>query len=229
MSPKRRCFHVCLQAIRKSLGNVLHCSVMTKLLNHVADKQMLENLKAWVKAFMEAVESEWARQWMAKDALGQRLAGPFESAARFCKAVAFLFQMQVAGQPTMEDVAYFMDYTGPVVWRKSIRGVLKNPEPDGPNHTETKHKSREQLRTLYQDAVRTAATEGPAKQVLQTLQAALESGSSELRPNCCKALGEVLGQIGELEKKLRRGGSQALQQAAIAFTKDLTEKVSLVH
>ncbi|CAE7220201.1 HIS7, partial [Symbiodinium sp. CCMP2456] len=198
---------------------------MTKLLNHVADEKMLENLTKWVKAFMEAVESEWARQWMAKDALGQHLSGPFESAGRFCKAVAFLFQIPVAGHPAMEDVAYFMDYTGPVVWRKSIKGILKNPEPDGPNHSEIKHKSRELLKRLYQDAVRTAATEGPAKQVLQTLQAALKSGASELRPNCCQPLGEVLNQMGELEKKLRKGGSQELQQAAIAFTKDLTEKV----
>ena len=170
------------------------------------------------------VESESAKQWLRASSLGPRLAEAFEGHSRFCRALCFLFQVETASEVGLQDLQFFTDYTGPSIWRKSIKAILKMPEPQGPNWTETKQASRELLRNLHQDAIRTAATSGPGLQLLSTLHTKLIENPQTLQHRCCRDLAEVLNNLVELEKQLRQGATQKIRQKAIEFTRDMVEK-----
>ena len=197
---------------------------MTKLLNHVADKEMFTRFKLWIKEFLECAESDEAKRWMETSYLGRQLAGAYADAAQLFKAVAFLFQIDVPGEPSLQDAQYFLEYSGPVVWRRAVRGLLRNPEPQGSGFTKVKQESRDMLRSAYQEAVRTAATEGPALKLANTLQASLTSHDRMIQHRCCEPLAEVLKHLENLEKQLRKGGTQQLRNQAISFTREMTDK-----
>ena len=146
---------------------------------------------------------------------------------RFARAVAFLLQLdlpEIQQAPSLEDVNVFMTYTGPSVWLKTIKGFLKQPEPVGANYTELKHESREHLKHLYQDALRTAATEGPAMQLVASLQHKLENHSKSLEHHCIRPLTKIVEKIDSLDKQLREGGTDKLRALAVKFTRDTVDK-----
>ena len=146
----------------------------------------LKGLK--IQDFLAAAESKDAEEWMARGGVGAPVAPAFQSAKKFCHAVPFSFQISTHGESSIDDVEYFMQYSGPDVWRKTVKGILKNPEPAGPNYTECKYESRGLLRKLYHEAVKTTATEGPALKLMETLNERLRSQDLELKHHCCRDL-----------------------------------------
>ena len=48
-----------------------------------------------------------------------------------------------------------------------------------------------------------------------------------MQPRCCRPLAEVLRQLADLEKNLRKGGSKQLRDEAIGFTQNMAEKATL--
>ena len=213
-----------LQVLKRCLEGVLQSDVLTNMLNLVKDPAMLHNLSCWVREFLALAEASEAQQWLHGSSFGPQLCETFESAARFCRAIAYLFQLECAGKPCLDDVSFFVEYSGPCVWRKSIKSLMRNPEPHGPNFSDCRAQSRELLRTLYQDAIKTAATSGPAMQLLGTLQSKLESSSAQLFHGSCRCLAEVLRHLEELEGKLRQGATKKLRSTAIDFTQKMVEQ-----
>ena len=214
------------QVFKKTLTAVFESDTLTSLLNNVAEQKYLENLQMWIGEFLAEANVQAAETWMSATAMGQELTEIFEGHLRFCRAVAFLFQVPVAGStPSMDDVLWFADYVGPHVWRKTIRVLLRAPEPAGPNFTEVKKKSRSLLQTLYADAVKTAATAGPAQQHLQALHSKLQAAPRVLEHRCCRALAELMKDLEELELKLRQGGSQQTRALAVEFSLEVVDAV----
>ncbi|CAE7265899.1 HIS7, partial [Symbiodinium pilosum] len=213
-----------VHVFKKTLTAVFESDTLTSLLNNVAEQKYLENLQMWIGEFLAEANVQAAETWMSATAMGQELTEIFEGHLRFCRAVAFLFQVPVAGStPSMDDVLWFADYVGPHVWRKTIRVLLRAPEPAGPNFTEVKKKSRSLLQTLYADAVKTAATAGPAQQHLQALHSKLQAAPRVLEHRCCRALAELMKDLEELELKLRQGGSQQTRALAVEFTLEVVD------
>ena len=109
-----------------------------------------------VQEFLLFMQHDSTRDWMQRRRLGKQLAETLAQHARFC-CVAFLLQLEKVAEVCIQDVQWFVEYSGPLVWNNSIKSFLKKPEPQGSNWRKLKQDSREYLPTLYMEAERTAA------------------------------------------------------------------------
>ena len=216
-----------MQALKKAVEGVFQSDVLTSMLNTVKDDVTRRNLCIWVRELLAVIDTNEARRWMQDTKIGQQLADVFEAALQFARAIAFLFQISVgaeAVQPSLDHVQWFSQFNGPSVWRRSVKGLLRNPEAQGPNFSQLKSDSREMLRSLHQEAVKTAATSGPALQQLGALRERLAKATQVPEPGCCQPLGAVLADLENLEQKLRKGVTQDLRKECCEFTRKMTEE-----
>ena len=159
--------------------------------------------------------------WLAQHPVGQQLREAFECGGYLCRAIAFLLQIPSSGSPRLEDVQWFVEYSGPVVFRKAVRNLVKLPEPEGPNWSQLRANSRAMLKECY-----LASTSGPATQTMEALEASLQKQMDvDLAPGCCDPLKERMSKLDSLEKQLRQGASSGLRKMACAMARTKTKQV----
>ena len=196
------------------------------VLNHVADETAKEKLTKFSQKFLDMLDCEDQASFASSAVIGKAVSEAFSEAFHFHRLVCNLLMVETQGKLSEQDVLYFERYKGPCTFRKAVRSFMNTPEPEGPNKTEIKAKSRELLRQAKVDVLKTCATSGAATTTMQTFISQLkEAQAQDLQPGCSEVLGRVLAEYTNLTTKVRAGAIGPLKSAVVSFAKIMTNKV----
>lgn len=215
-----------LQALASALGALFQDDCFISLLNHVANEQLKDKLVTFSQAFLDAIDTDEAKTWLTKSPIGKRLADAYDGAIKFHKLVCVLLEVETSSSVSEQDILVFERYHGPCTFRRAVKSLMTSPEPESSSKSEIKAQSRDLLRKLKIDALRTAATSGPAQEKMKVFISQLDSCDRTLAPGCCTILANVLQEMDMLANKTRPGATKPLKDAAVRFTKEIATKAT---